>query len=250
MPCRPGFRPLRGGGTFIGHPSNSKEDAVASTNPLTTSWGFSPGNRAESNPFGVEPPERWRCRLKNVLPVSWALSCPPRRREAAQARPTRSARPTPKSLSGARSLGRVVVRFVDGKLLVKSQVLDGELAAEEGEEPNQVEQESDHRAEMVDESRQRSTTWPRLGLGGRGFRLASVVHETWAPTPSTSSLDCFARRCCAEWCSRRSPRSRCQQTVEAHDARRGSAQPDAAVAVVLYGVLRPSRTPRSLHCEC
>jgi hypothetical protein len=40
--------------------------------------------------------------------------------------------------------------------VAQGQVLDGELAVaadEEGEEPKQVEQESDHRAEIVNESR-------------------------------------------------------------------------------------------------
>jgi hypothetical protein len=45
--------------------------------------------------------------------------------------------------------------FAYGELLAQSQVLESELAVaaeQEGEEPEQVEQQSDHRAEIVAES--------------------------------------------------------------------------------------------------
>ena len=63
--------------------------------------------------------------------------------------------------------------FVDGELVAQRKVLQGDLAVaaeEEGEEPKQVEQESDHRAEIVAGSEptdqpldRRARFWRRTG---------------------------------------------------------------------------------------
>jgi hypothetical protein len=65
--------------------------------------------------------------------------------------------------------------------LARSQVLDGELAAaaeEEGEEPKQVEQESDHQAEIAREISAASTLVRRPGLANnRAESELKKIHE-------------------------------------------------------------------------
>ena len=59
--------------------------------------------------------------------------------------------------------------LVDGELLLRGQVLEGELAVaseEEGEYPKQVEQERDHRAEIV-----AGSTTPRVHASGGKTRF-------------------------------------------------------------------------------
>jgi len=60
--------------------------------------------------------------------------------------------PDPEKAVRRTKLGPGRRSLVDGELLAQGQVLEGELAMaaeEEGQEPNQVEQESDHRARIV-----------------------------------------------------------------------------------------------------
>ena len=74
--------------------------------------------------------------------------------------------------------------LVDGELVAQGQVLDGELAmaAEEREESEQVEQERDHRAEILAGS---APADQRLGTG-RGFGEGH-------PRPATSILPAHSR---------------------------------------------------------
>ena len=66
------------------------------------------------------------------------------------------------------SRGRVPVSLVDGELMAQGQVLQGELAMaaeEEGEEANQVEQESNHRFGLCPDQSREINHLP----AGRGF---------------------------------------------------------------------------------
>jgi CRP-like cAMP-binding protein len=71
--------------------------------------------------------------------------------------------------------------LVDGELVAQSQVLDGELALtaeQEGEEPEQVEQESDHRAEIVAGS---GPTDQPLGQRTGFWRRTAACDHSWRP---------------------------------------------------------------------
>ena len=93
------------------------------------------------------------------------------------------------------SFGEGQGSLVDGKLLAKGEVLEGELtvtAEEEGEEPEQLEQQGDHRAAIVagpgptDQSLGcRTRFWRSTGL--RGSRVVDLRHESQLNWPARGS---------------------------------------------------------------
>ncbi len=96
--------------------------------------------------------------------------------------------PDPEKPVRRTKLGPSCRSLVDGELLAQSQVLDGELAVaaeEEGEEPNQVEQESDHQAEIGSRSAPDQPLSAGRGFGerqrGRGSRPSPVLTTRWRP---------------------------------------------------------------------
>ena len=72
------------------------------------------------------------------------------------------ARPVQNRRSVVWSFGRASVRFIDGELLAQGKVLEGEqvvAADEEGDEPEQVEYESDHESRLWPDRARGSTSW-------------------------------------------------------------------------------------------